>query len=104
MTRMLEVESDFSEEYLLGHAKRIGLAGGERTPQDAIDRLLPAIRRDVRFESDRIRDAGGFEEYYRMREADGPDENARPPLAKFLSIPPEERAREIAATDYLFAD
>ena len=100
MTRLLEVESDFSEEYLLGHAKRIGLAG-ERTPQDAIDRLLPAIRRDVRFESDRIRDAG-FEECYRIREADGPDENAQP-LAKFLSIP-EERAREIAATDYLFAD
>ena len=100
ITRLLEVESEFSDDYLLGHAKRIGLAG-ERTPRDAIDRLLPTIRRDVRFESDRIRDAG-FEEYYRLREAADPGENARP-LAKFLSIP-EERAREIAETGYLYAD
>ncbi len=100
MTRLLEVESEFSDDYLLGHAKRIGLAG-ERTPQDAIDRLIPAIRRDVRFESDRIRDAG-FDEYYRLREIDGPDERARV-LARFLTIS-EDRAREIATTDYLFAD
>ncbi|MCI2400713.1 DUF5928 domain-containing protein [Aliiroseovarius subalbicans] len=100
MTRLLEVESEFTDEYLLGHARRVGLAG-ESTPQDAIDRLLPTIRRDVRFESDRIRDAG-FEEFYRLRENASPEENARP-LAKFLSIP-EERAREIAETNHLFAD
>lgn len=99
-TRLLEVESEFTDEYLLGHAVRVGLAG-ERTPQETIDRLLPTIRADVGFESDRIRDAG-WEEYYRIREAETAEENAKA-LAKFLSIP-EERALEIAQTEHLFSD
>jgi hypothetical protein len=99
-TRLLEVESEFTDEYLLGHAMRVGLAGA-RTPQETIDRLLPTIRADVGFESDRIRDAG-WGEFYRIRESGSVEENT-PPLAKFLSIP-EERAREIAQTEHLFCD
>ena len=100
VTRLLEVESEFSDAYLEGHAKRVGLAG-ERTPQDAIDRLLPSIRSDVLFESDRLRDAG-FEEYYRIRESASVEENTLP-VAKFLSVPPD-RAREIVESEHLFAD
>lgn len=99
-TRMLEVQTTFSDEYLLGHARRVGLAG-ERTPQETIDRLLPTIRYDVVFESDRIRDSG-FPHLYRIREQASAEENT-PPLAEFLSIPPET-AREIAATAHLFVD
>jgi hypothetical protein len=98
--RLLEIECTFSDEYLLGHAKRVGLAG-DRTPQETIDRLLPTIRYDVKFESDRIRDAN-FREMSRVRQAAQIDENAVP-LAEFLDIPPAQ-AREIVATEYLFVD
>lgn len=98
--RLLEIECDFTDEYLIGHAKRVGLAG-DRTPQETIDRLLPTIRYDVKFEGDRIRDAG-FANLLRVRESASVAENTVP-LAEFLDIP-VEKAREIAATSYLFVD
>jgi Family of unknown function (DUF5928)/Core-2/I-Branching enzyme len=98
--RMLEVQCDFTDDYLIGHAKRVGLAG-DRTPKETIDRLLPTIRYDVRFESDRIQDAG-FRNLGRIRQTATADENALP-LARFLGIP-VDKAREIAAMDYLFSD
>lgn len=98
--RLLEIECDFTDDYLIGHATRVGLAG-ERTPQDTINRLLPTIRYDVRFESDKIRDAG-FPNLLRVRQSASVDENTVP-LAEFLDIP-LEKAREIAATEYLFVD
>lgn len=98
--RLLEIECDFTDDYLIGHAKRVGLAA-DRTPQEVIDRLLPTIRYDVRFESDRIRDAG-FAGFYQLRQSASVAENTVP-LAEFLDIP-EAQAREIAATHYLFVD
>ncbi|WP_424939427.1 DUF5928 domain-containing protein [Aliiroseovarius sp. S253] len=99
-TRLLEVESVFSDDYLAGHAMRVGLAG-ENTPQQSMERLLPTIRADVMHESDRIRDAG-FENYYRISEARDAQENAMA-LSQFLSISPEQ-ALEIAQTNHLFED
>ncbi len=99
-TRLLHVESEFSDDYLLGHAMRVGLAG-ERTTQEAIARLLPTIRSDVLFESDRVRDAG-FEKYHQFRETGSIAENSAT-LARFLTIP-EKAAAEIAGTDHLFSD
>jgi len=99
-TRLLEIETEFSDDWIAGHAKRVGLAG-ERTPQDAMEKLLPTIRSDFYFESDQIRDAS-FENTTLMREVASPEENAVA-LAKFLSIP-EERALEIARTEHLFTD
>jgi hypothetical protein len=98
--RLLEVECDFTDDYLIGHAKRVGLAS-DSTPPETIERLLPTIRYDVRFESDRLRDAG-FRNLLRLRESATVDENTVP-LAEFLDIP-LEKAREIAATEYLFVD
>lgn len=98
--RLLEVECDFTDDYLIGHANRVGLAG-EGTPAETIQRLLPTIRYDVKFESDRIRDAG-FANFYRIRQGNSEDENTVS-LAEFLDIPMES-AREIAATPYLFTD
>jgi hypothetical protein len=100
VTRVLEIECDFTDDYLLGHARRVGLAG-ERTPQEVIDRLLPTIRFDLKFESDRMRDAQ-FPAFMRIRQSASPEENA-PPLARFLGCDPE-LAHRIAATDYLFVD
>ena len=98
--RLLEIQCNFSDDYLIGHARRVGLAG-DRTPPEVIDRLLPTIRYDVRFESDRLRDAG-FAGLSRIRQTATVDENTVP-LAEFLDIAPEN-AREIAATAYLFVD
>jgi hypothetical protein len=100
VVRLLEVECQFSDAYLLGHAQRVGLAAGS-TPADVIDRLMPTIRYDIRFESDRLRDAG-FTGFQRIRESAAPEENAIP-LSRFLGVP-EDQARTIAATDYLFVD
>lgn len=99
-TRLIEIETEFTDDWIRGHAMRIGLAG-ERTPEDAILKLIPTIRSDFFFESDRIRDAG-FEHSYLMRESASAGENAIP-LAKFLSIP-EDRAVEIIRSDNLFCD
>lgn len=98
--RILEIECDFSEEYLVGHARRVGLAG-ERTPEDVLARLLPTIRYDLRLESDRMRDAG-FPSYMRMREVDSAEQNTMP-IARFLGCDPDI-AYEIATTDHLFVD
>ena len=83
-----------------GHARRVGLAG-DKTPKETIDRLLPTIRYDVKFESDRIRDAG-FANFHRIRQSASIDENTVA-LADFLDIP-VDKAREIAATEYLYVD
>jgi hypothetical protein len=99
-TRLLEVKCSFTDDYLVGHAKRVGLAG-EQTAEETLQRLLPTIRGEITFESDRIRDAE-FENHHIIREWDSPERNARP-LAAFLDIP-DGRAVEIAQTDHLFAD
>ena len=98
--RLLEIECDFTDDYLVGHARRVGLAG-DGTPKETIDRLLPTIRYDVRFESDRIREFD-FPGFHRIRQSASVDENTLP-LAEFLDIP-VEKAREIVATEYLFVD
>lgn len=99
-TKVLEIECQFSDEYLIGHAMRVGLAG-ERTPRDALERLLPTLRNDIAFESDRIREAN-YEGYIKFREADPVDVNTLK-LSQFLAIS-QDKAHEVAATQYLFAD
>ncbi|MGA0541218.1 DUF5928 domain-containing protein [Neotabrizicola sp. VNH66] len=98
--RLLEIECDFTDEYLIGHARRVGLAG-DRTPQETLNRLLPTIRYDVKFESDRIRECN-FPGHYRIRQSASVDENTVP-LAEFFDIP-TDKAQDIARTDYLFVD
>ncbi|ATI43117.1 glycosyl transferase [Pacificitalea manganoxidans] len=98
--RLLEIDCDFTDDYLLGHARRVGLAGAD-TPQDTVDLLLPTIRYDVVYESDQIRDAN-FPLFERIRESADAETNTAP-LARFLSIP-EPQARALAETDHLFTD
>ena len=100
VTRLLEIECSFTDDYLIGHAMRVGLAG-EQTSTETLERLLPTIRNDMIFESDRIRDAE-FKNYNRVRETGDLDDNAQA-LAQFLSIS-QESAREIANSPHLFAD
>jgi hypothetical protein len=100
VTKLLEVECRFDDDYLIGHARRVGLAA-EATPPAVLASLLPTVRYDIQFERDRIRDAD-FPQTYRIREGAGVEENTTP-LAAFLDIP-EAKARAIAQTDHLFSD
>lgn len=99
-TRLLEIECNFSDDYLAGHARRVGLAG-EQTSEDTLAQLLPTIRYDMVFESDRIRDSN-FESTFRIREGANDTENARA-LAQFLGVS-DEVADRLAKTPYLFVD
>jgi len=99
-TRLLEIECEFTDEYLFGHAQRVGLAG-EMTPYETLVQLMPTIRYDVVYESDRIRDAH-FPNHGRLRELATPSENT-PPIAEFLSVS-EDVAAAIAETPFLFSD
>ena len=99
-TRLLEVQCQFSDDYLIGHARRVGLAG-EQTPPETLERLLPTIRGEMTFEADRIRDAE-FENHAILRETDDTSRQAER-VARFLDIAPE-KAQEIVQTDHLYAD
>ena len=99
-TKMLEVQCNFSDEFLTGHATRVGLAG-EQTPAETLERLLPTIRGDINFESDRIRDAE-FDNLMILREGDQPEQHASL-IARFLDISPD-KALEVARSEHLFAD
>ena len=100
VTKLLEVHCDFTDEYLIGHAMRVGLAG-EQTPPDTLERLLPTIRGDMNFESDKIRDEE-FENHIILRESDNREHQSNL-LARFLDIAPD-KAHEITETEHLFAD
>lgn len=99
-TRMLDIGCVFSDDYLMEHAQRIGLAGANSSP-DMRARLLPTLHQEVALEQDRIRDAN-FPEVYRIDETNSEEENAGV-LAAFFRIS-WGQAREIAETRNLFTD
>jgi hypothetical protein len=99
-TRILEIQCRFSDDDLVGHAIRLGLAGREAS-SDTLARLLPTLRGDLLQESDRLRDAG-FDTHIILREIDDRTRDADL-LARFLDIAPE-KAQEIAQIDHLFTD
>lgn len=100
LTRLLQIRCTFSDEYLAGHARRVGLAGAE-TSEDSLARLLPSIRYDIMHEADRIRDAG-FPHHHEFREGAAAEENAAA-LAAFLDLAPDV-ARRIIDSHNLFSD
>ncbi|MBY6167079.1 beta-1,6-N-acetylglucosaminyltransferase [Pseudooceanicola nitratireducens] len=100
VTTLLEIDCDFDDAYLAGHARRTGLAS-DQTPPDALARLLPTIRDALQMEADRIRDAG-FANYHRLRQSATTDQNARA-LLRFLAVP-EDVAQNLAQTEKLFDD
>ncbi|MEO1637878.1 MAG: DUF5928 domain-containing protein [Pseudomonadota bacterium] len=98
--RLLEIACSFDDDYLVGHAIRVGLAGPQ-TNAETLARLLPTIRHDIIYERDAIRDAR-FANASRISESASPAENAVE-LAQFLQVAPEV-ARQLAETPHLFAD
>ena len=99
-TRLLVIDCDFSDGYLVGHAKRIGLAA-EHSPQSVLDQAVPTIRAEIALEREQIRDAG-FGDVYYISEQNSADGNAVA-LAGFFGIP-EAQAEALARSDHLFSD
>ncbi|AZV76555.1 glycosyl transferase [Parasedimentitalea marina] len=99
-TRLLQIDCDFTDDYLSGHARRVGLAG-DRTSQATLDRLMPTIRNDITHEADRIRDAD-FSSHVRIRQSDNTDINAAK-LMEFFSVS-QDQAQQLAQTRHLFED
>lgn len=99
-TRLLEIQCVFSDDYLEGHARRIGIAS-DNTSEATMAALLPTIRYEIAFEREQIRDAG-FPDVFRMRE-DAPKFEQAAALAGFFDCD-DDTARRIADTSYLFSD
>ncbi|MGB1234541.1 MAG: DUF5928 domain-containing protein [Planktomarina sp.] len=99
-TKLLEIKCNFEDDYLVGHAKRIGLAG-DSTPDEVIERLLPTVRQDVQHEHNLLRDSE-FPNHFRIQESQSAEENATQ-IAEFFDID-MDRARWIASNNNLFAD
>ncbi len=98
--RILELQCNFDDAYLIGHAHRVGLAR-EETPPEVVEQLLPTLRHDFDHEASRIREAG-FRKHYRVHQNFSVDQNASV-LAEFFNID-MDAACEIAETPYLFDD
>jgi hypothetical protein len=98
--RLLEIECAVGDDYLIGHAIRVGLAGPQ-TSHATFARLLPTIRRDMIHERDAIRDAR-FRNAGRLRETATGAENAAA-IAAFLDVD-DATALALAQTPHLFVD
>ena len=99
-TRLLELNCEFSDEYLLGHARRIGLAG-DQTPEQVVQAVIPTLREQIRHESEALHDQE-FAGVFRMNEGASSEANAVA-LAAFLGID-LVTAKTIAEAPHLFAD
>ncbi|EAQ01652.1 epsK domain protein [Pseudooceanicola batsensis HTCC2597] len=100
VTTLLEVDCDYDDAYLAGHARRTGLAS-DRTPPEALERLFPTVRNAIAMEADRIRDAG-FANHHRIRQSATAARNAGE-LSRFLAVSPDV-AQDLAETPNLFDD
>ena len=99
-THVLEIECEYSDEYLIGHARRVGLAG-ENSPAETVAQLVPTLRNDLSFESQQIR-AAELKNYVRLRETAQLSENEAV-IARFLGVS-QEKASAVMRLDYLFLD
>lgn len=99
-TRLLEIECEMSQDYLRGHAIRVGLAA-EDTPDKTMDRLLPSIRQKFQFEHDQMQEVN-LTNHVRISAAYGRSANSKA-LSKFLQVD-LAIAEDILDIDYLFED
>ncbi|PUB10860.1 DUF5928 domain-containing protein [Yoonia sediminilitoris] len=99
-TRLLEIACSFDDDYLIGHAKRVGLVG-DQTAAETLARLLPAIRHDIIHQRDAIRDAK-LPGAARISDRAPLSDNAAA-LVQFLTVH-HDVAETLANTPHLFTD
>ncbi|WP_282027282.1 DUF5928 domain-containing protein [Ruegeria faecimaris] len=99
-THVLEVECEYSDDYLIGHARRVGLAGQD-SPTETVARLVPTLHNAMEYESELIRGTA-LDRHARLRETSDRAEN-EDAIVQFLNVS-QEQAQAIMRLDYLFAD
>ena len=99
-TRILEINCDFDDQYILGHARRIGLIS-DQTAVETLVKLLPSIRNDLKKEIDSIGDLK-LEFAYKIDEKGAVHRNADE-LSRFADIAMEE-ALDIVTLDWIYSD
>ncbi|MDE4134555.1 DUF5928 domain-containing protein [Phaeobacter sp. QD34_3] len=98
--RLLHLDCSFSDADLIAHAERSGLVGTQ-TPQQTLERILPSIRNDILYESDRIRDAD-FQGCHYISESGTADSDVTA-LAEVFGLS-RQQAEEIYRDNGLFKD
>ncbi len=98
--KAMEVSCSFTNDYIRGHAVRSGIAS-ENSLDEALARLVPTVRQDLAYESDRIRDRN-FPHLYFISDKHSPEDNMKQ-ISAFLDVS-EDKARQIAETPHLYAD
>ena len=98
--RILEVDVDFDDAYVLGHAKRVVLVA-ENTPVGTLVGLLPSVKNDLRYELEALRDSD-FANYFRLVQGNSVTRNGEA-LASFANMSTES-AQSIASKTWMFND
>ncbi len=98
--RFLDLRCRFTDDYLAGHARRIGLIGPQ-TQAATVAGLLPTLKRAIADEADRLATAD-LPGYRLLREGD-PATDAAQALARTWDLP-YDRAAAIAGDPAMFAD
>jgi hypothetical protein len=98
--RLLDVDCRLDDAYLVGHAGRMGLIG-PHTPAEVVAQLMPTVRQDLHFESERLRELD-VAAFFRLRDTASAEERTAV-LAEFLGLS-TDLSRQIALTDTLFDD
>lgn len=99
-TKILLIESSFSEDYLRGHIKRLGLAS-DSTPDRIVQEVLQVVRSDLLRESERLHDAR-YEHFEVVKDNQSSEKNAAA-ITRFLNVS-DEVALKLANTPNLFVD
>lgn len=98
--RLLFIEPNFDDDYLVGHIRRVGLAGPD-TPDDVLRRLVPAVRADLEMEGERLRDLD-LPRFYTLDSRAEAEANLQA-VARFLGVS-SETAQRVLATPHLLDD
>ena len=96
-THILEINCEFDDQYILGHARRIGIIS-DQTAVVTLVKLLPSIRNDLKKELDSIGDLK-LEFAYNIDEKGAAQRNADE-LSRFADIAADE-ALGIVTLDWI---
>ena len=99
-TRILEINCEFDGQYILGHARRIGLISDQTAVETPV-KLLPSIRNDLKKEINSIGDLK-LAFAYKIDEKGAVHWNADE-LSRFADIAMEE-ALGIVTLDWIYSD
>ena len=98
--RLLNIDCTFSDEYLFGHIRRIGLAT-QNSPIEEMERVLLTVRNNIAVENEWLRNSD-FEPFFSVSQTVDVKRNAAE-LARFLMVK-QDLALALARTENLFAD